>query len=289
MEMCRHVAGGFSQSLDHPECVAFDLEGNLYCGGEAGQLFRITSDGAITEFANSGGGVGGIAIDGDGILYECNYGTATVNRVTPGGRVSVFSAGTAALPAVLPNYPVFDSAGNLFFSDSGDWNKANGRIYVVRPDGRTEVLVTSGLHFPNGMALDATGEYLYVIQSTVSNVLRFPIQGQSLGEPEIYITCPGGTIPDGLAFADSGNLYVSCFDPDVIYRVDTQRRLAVVVQGCNPSLLCGPANVAFFADETDLYYSNHKGWSIAAVPVGERGMKLRYPRLRALDEEFGEG
>jgi gluconolactonase len=275
---CRHVAGGFLNSLDHPECLAFDDQGRLYAGGEAGQIFRITGD-TIEEYANTGGGVGGIALDGDWNLYECNYGTGLVNKVEQNGAITVYSSGTPDAPAMLPNFPVFDSQGNLYYSDSGGWDNANGRIYVVRPEGQTELLVPSYLHFPNGMALDADERYLYVIQSTVSNVIRFPIEDRSLGTPEIVLTLPTATIPDGLTFAASGNLYVTCFDPDVIYLLRTDGRLEVVVQGCNPNILCGPANGAFKDGDDNLYFSNHKGWSIASVPVGEYGMPLRFPRL----------
>lgn len=278
LSACHHVAGGFLDSLDHPECLAFDDQGRLYAGGEAGQIFRIT-DGVVEEYGNTGGGVGGIALDGDWNLYECNYGTGLVNRVTPDGQTSVYSSGTDDAPAMLPNFPVFDDAGNLYYSDSGEWDKANGRVYVVRPDGRTELLVPSYLHFPNGMALDVDGRYLYVIQSTVSNVIRLPIEGNGLGDPEIVLTLPTGTIPDGLAFSASGNLYIACFDPDVIYVQYTNGTVEVVVQGCNPNMLCGPANVAFKDGDDNLYYSNHKGWSIASVPIGERGMPLRFPKL----------
>src|SRR5688500_9082229 len=31
----------FSNGLDHPECLAFDRDGNLWAGGEAGQIYRI--------------------------------------------------------------------------------------------------------------------------------------------------------------------------------------------------------------------------------------------------------
>jgi gluconolactonase len=282
LSACRHVAGGFLASLDHPECLAFDDQGRLYAGGEAGQIFRITGE-DIEEYANTGGGVGGIALDGDWNLYECNYGTGLVNRVTPDGQISVYSSGTRDIPAILPNFPVFDEGGNLYYSDSGGWDKANGRIYVVRPDGATDLLVPSYLHFPNGMALDATGEYLYVTQSTVSNVVRFPIQGTALGDPEITLTLPTGTIPDGLTFAASGSLYITCFDPDVIYVHRPDGSLEVVVQGCNPNMLCGPANGAFKDGDDSLYYSNHKGWSIASVPVGEYGMPLRFPKLGGND------
>ena len=61
------------------------------------------------------------------------------------------------------------------------------------------------LHLANGLAIDAREEWLYVIQSMASNILRFPLRDGGVGEPEIFATLPG-TVPDGLAFAASGNI-----------------------------------------------------------------------------------
>ena len=35
--------------LDHPECVAVDAEGGIWCGGERGQVFRLAPDGSSLE------------------------------------------------------------------------------------------------------------------------------------------------------------------------------------------------------------------------------------------------
>ncbi len=36
----------YANGLDHPECLAFDREGRLWAGGEAGQVYRIPAGGA---------------------------------------------------------------------------------------------------------------------------------------------------------------------------------------------------------------------------------------------------
>src|SRR5437868_2860207 len=94
--------------LDHPECVNVGPDGHAYAGGEGGQLFRIGLDGATELVANTGGGIGGLCVDGNGNVYECNYGHPHVHRITPAGEVSVYSQGSPERPAFLPNYPAFD-------------------------------------------------------------------------------------------------------------------------------------------------------------------------------------
>lgn len=264
--------------LDHPECVAFGPDGRAYAGGEAGQLFRFTPEGEKEIIAHTGGGIGGLCLDARHNVYECNYGLPHVHRVMPDGTVTVYSKGTAGRPAVLPNFPAFDSRGNLYYSDSGDFYKPSGCLFVVRPDGRTEHLFGDHLHFPNGLAIDAEETWLYLIQSTVSNILRFPLREGGVGEPEVFITLPG-TVPDGLAFAAGGNLYVACYAPDVILRVTPDRHVETVVEDRMAERLNRPTNVAFAPGSTLLYFANLGGFSVNAVDVGEQGLPLRYPEL----------
>ena len=55
----------FANGLDHPECCAFDRDGNLWAGGEAGQLYRVAPSGKVEEIANLGGFCCGIALSPD--------------------------------------------------------------------------------------------------------------------------------------------------------------------------------------------------------------------------------
>ena len=181
-------------------------------------------------------------------------------------------------PAVLPNYPVFDDQGNLYYSDSGDYYKPSGCLYRVRADGRTEHLFGDHLHFPNGLAIDEDQKWLYVIQSTASNILRFRLIDGRLGEPEVYVNLPA-TVPDGLAFADSGNLYVACYVPDIIQRITPDRRIEIVVQDFGADLLNRPTNVAFAPGTSQLCFANLGGFTVNTIDVGEKGLPLRYPKL----------
>jgi len=168
-------------------------------------------------------------------------GTGGVLRIAQSAEISTYTTGKRL---VFPNFAAFDSEGNRYLTDSGDCDKANGRLLLVRPTGEVEVLIGSYLHYLNRMAIDPSGSWLYLAQTTASNILRFPIEGIRLGDPEIYATIPG-TAPDGLALAENGNLYVGCYTPDAIYVIEPGGRVELLVIDPWADLLNRPTNLAF--------------------------------------------
>src|SRR5687767_9906774 len=81
--------------LDHAECVNFGPDGRGYAGGEDGQLVRFTMDGKSEQVATvAGGGIGGLCLDGNGNVYECDYRLPHVYKITAQGKVTLHSKGT---------------------------------------------------------------------------------------------------------------------------------------------------------------------------------------------------
>src|SRR4051812_50162787 len=50
----------FAMRIDHPECIAFDRKGDLWAGGESGQIYRIPPDGNAQLVTSMGGFCGGV-------------------------------------------------------------------------------------------------------------------------------------------------------------------------------------------------------------------------------------
>jgi gluconolactonase len=89
-----------------------------------------------------------------------------------------------------------------------------------------------------------------------------------------------GTVPDGLAFDTHGSLYISCYRPDRIYRLDPKNRLEVLAEDHEGTVIAAPTNVSFCGPERDLFLSANLGrWHLTRYAVGARGIPLNYPEI----------
>jgi sugar lactone lactonase YvrE len=270
----------FTDGLDHPECVAVGPDGTLYAGGEAGQIYRVALNGEWEQIATTGGFVLGLCLDGDGAIYACDHGLHCVKRIAPDGTVSTYSSGAPERPMAVPNYPVFDAAGNLYVSDSGAWKERSGCLFRIRPGGETEVAGEGLAAFPNGMALHPDGVRLYVVLSNVPSVVSVTLgEDGSVGAPLTVVELPRN-VPDGLAFDVEGNLYIACYTPDVIYRLTPDGDLAVLAEDWESVTFATPTNIAFAGpDRRTLVVASLSRWHLTRGEVPVAGARLRYPKL----------
>jgi len=273
-----YCVGSFGEGLDHPECVTWGSDGYAYAGGEGGQLYRINvAENEFEQFSQAPQFVGGMCQDGSGNLYFCSGNK--VYKATAQGEVSEYSSGTTDAPLMGPNYPAFDKDGNLYVTDSGEWEKDNGRIFKISPGGLTKIWSEAVQTFPNGICLSSDGSYLYVVASlNPPRIERIPIgpEGEA-GKPEIVVDMPK-TVPDGLAFDSVGNLYISCYRPDSIFRLDPEGTLEVLAQDYEGTLMAAPTNIAFCGDNLDDLLSANLGrWHISRYNLKASGLPLNYP------------
>ena len=270
------------EGLDHPEGIAWGLDGYAYAGGEAGQIYRIDVERKeATQFADTSGFILGVALDAAHNVYACDTGNQAVMTISPAGEVATYSAGYQGKPFKTPNYAAFDGDGNLYMCDSGGWKDDDGAIYRVRPGGETELWCDALPQFPNGLCLGPGASELYVAMSLgPPRVARVPIGADgSAGAVETVVELPG-TVPDGVAFDTDGNLYISMYRPDVIYRRTPQGQLDVLAEDPEGTLIAAPTNVAFCGERRDyLLGANIGRWHITRYEVGATGLPLHYPQL----------
>jgi gluconolactonase len=272
-----------TEDLDHPEdCVWDPASGRIYAGGEAGQIYAVSLAGEVEQIADSGGGILGLAVDAAGVIYACDEGRSQVLRVEPAsGRVDVYSSGSDDRAMIEPNYCCFDATGNLYVTDSSDWDEQNGVIYRIAPGGETVVWTRALRRYPNGCCLSRDGSWLYVVESSWPGVWRVPVgAGAEAGEPQAVVELPANTVPDGIAFDAAGALYIACYRPDLIYKLSPGGEPVVLAADPLGLKLNTPTNVAFCGAALDKLLVANVGESHLLIgDVGARGAPLFYPDL----------
>jgi gluconolactonase len=269
----------FIAGLDHPECVTVGPDGTLYAGGERGQLYRIPPDGKrAEEIATTGGFCLGLTLDREESVYICDLGKHALIKITQKGKVSLIADSVDGVKLQTPNFSVFDSHGNLYFSDSGEWKKGNGVVWRLSNEGIASLFAKGPFHFANGMAMDAHDGYLYLVESNRDRVVRIEIKPDgTASEPEVFAENLA-RVPDGLAFDAIGNLYVTTYASNCIYRVSTDRKVELLCKDEENLLLCQPTNCAFGGPNFDqLYVSNLGRDHISVLDLKVKGQPLHRP------------
>lgn len=252
--------------LDHPECVAVHPDGSVWCGGEDGQIFRVTADGTSLEVVTSTGGfILGISFAPCGDLYACDIAHRAVFRIDIAQRrTERFADGTASRKFVAPNYPAFASDGTLYVSDSNVRGEPGPGIYRFRPPDTAGELWYQPLNFANGLALAPDGSAIYVVESFHPGISRIPILDDgSAGEKEIAVELPR-TVPDGLAFGPDDRLYIGCYEPSQVLRMQPGAGgVETVFEDPTAHLLCHPTNLAFRGNQ--LFTANLGRWHLTLI------------------------
>lgn len=257
----------FATDLDHPECLAFDRAGFLWAGGEAGQIYRISPDGARDLIAEIGGFSAGLAwTPDDAEIFVCNpkHGIVRVNRT---GEWSVVAKRIAKHDLVSPNYGVFDRQGNYYVTDSGNWKKRNGWLLRRAPDGTGEVLA-GPFGYANGLALSADEQQLFLVESDTDSVHRIDL---ATGQVSLYADRVG-RLPDGLALDAEGHLFASCYASDDIHRISPSQEKSLFAYDRWAILLSRPTNIAFH--DGYLYVANLGRTTITRAYIGRAGRPL---------------
>jgi sugar lactone lactonase YvrE len=279
LEKIRHI-----KDVDHPESIGVGPDGTAYTTGTGCQVYRIDLETNTAEpFAKTEARCLGSAVDADGNLYVAHT-AGDVLKISADGTQSVYATGPDGGKFMCTNYPAFDRQGNMYLSDSGDWSHTvNGHIYKIPPGGReAKVWFAEPVETPNAIALDAEEEHVYFVETFGNAIARIAVNPDgSAGRFERVVHMPRH-IPDGIAFDETGRLWIACHRPDAIYTFDlATRRLDLFAHDWAGNALRGPTDVAFAGPERDVLLAA----SLDNLVVhrfdntGVRGLQLHYPRI----------
>jgi len=263
----------FAAGVDHPECVAFDRNGVLWAGGEAGQVYRIDAAGKVEQVTTLNTFNAGLAFSPDDELFVCNPAQGVI-RVARDGTTKTFATHAGDHKIVCANFGVFDSAGNYYVTDSGHWLKQNGYLLRFTPNGRGEILA-GPFGYANGLSLTADDRTLYMVDSNTHRIHRFALtEHGALARHEVFATVE--RFPDGLALDAAGNVYVACYASDDLHRVTPAGEVTRFAHDPWAIKLSRPTNLAFH--EGFVYVANLGRQTITRAKVDIEGQPLANQR-----------
>lgn len=257
--------------LAHPEGVAVARDGAIWCGTENGDIMRIEPDGSRMDCKGSAPGfMLGLAFDADGDLFACDFVKACIwRRDAVSGRIDEFARGPA-----IPNFPVVDQRrGCLYVSDSGAFGRIGPGVWRFDlKTGAGALWCAHHFNFANGMALCPDGQGLMVIETFAGRVSRIAFRPDGSADAVTTVVEGIERLPDGLAYDEAGNLFISCYEPSRIYRYGVDGRLELFLDDPTAHLLCHPTNIAFRGKT--LFAANLGRWHITEIETDSIGLRL---------------
>lgn len=208
-----------ASGLGFPEGPTIMPDGRIVlCDGNTGELLAY-ADGRVTRFAHTGGSPWGTVLGSDGAVYVTQGGNVPgsgdtsalsgIQRVRADGAVELLFSELAGYQLYGPNDLAFGPDGRLYFTESGSEQdfrfdvRSPGRLFAVGTSGAGEMLLERPDVYPNGIAFDAQ-QRLYWTESMAHRICRLDD-----GEPVTFCQLSEDHVPDGMAFAADGRLFVA--------------------------------------------------------------------------------
>ena len=247
--------------LQRPECILAERNGTLWSADARGGVVRIDPDGRqkiVTQKLSEDFGVdsdevsrftagtlpNGLAFDRNGDILISNFGTDRLERMKRTGETEVLFDTIDGTPIGKVNFVLRDSRDRLWITVTTkvkNWidalvpDLADG--YIARYDERGIHIVADGLHFTNEVRMDEKEEFLYVVQTTGGNVLRYRVSPDGdLSGREVYgpSRLGPGAYPDGIAFDSYGNLWGTTVYSDTLFVITPDGEHIVLLDEGDP-------------------------------------------------------
>jgi sugar lactone lactonase YvrE len=177
-----------------PETIASSTDGKLYTGVDSGDLLRWKLDGSGLEvWANSGGHVFGLTVDGQGQVAAADAirGLLMIDQTK---QVTVVSGSP---PLGFVNSVIVAKSGKIYFSEAtrrflvNKWgayaamldvleHSATGRIHEYDPTTKKIRVVIGDLCFANGVALSSDERSLFIAETCHYRVWKVSVDAANV-------------------------------------------------------------------------------------------------------------
>ena len=261
------------------EGPVFDGAGNLYVTDiPFGRLFRIDPQGEWTLVAEWDGEPNGAKFLDDRELLVTDYRNGLMAVDVTRGTVRPFLDRRNSERFKGVNDLVFDSLGNLYFTDQGQTglHDPTGRLYRLRPDGQLDLLLGNAPS-PNGVALSPDERVLYLGVTRANQVWRVPLLPDgSVSKVSPFFTSYGPSGPDGLAVDEAGRVIVANPGLGYAWVLNHRAEPEVVLRSCAGMSL---TNIAFGGpDRRTLYCTESTTGSVLRATLDTPGGPIHRAR-----------
>ncbi len=268
-----------AEGLSFPEGPAWDGTGRIYVSNcYADWVAWVSQSGADTFIVKptkpyNFGKTNGLTFYRNGYLYACDYEKGAIIRFAPDGECEVVVDGYQGQRFNRPNDLAFDANGNLYFTDphAYDPSDRDGVVYMYSTENQQLRRIYAGLGFPNGIAFSADGKSLFICESALNRVLKFPVDDEgNLGRYSVFTVMPGGD-PDGLAIDQAGYVYVAHFGGGMVYKFNPEGAVADTIRMPGKK----PTNVEFGGkDMRTLFITETETNAVYQIRVKTPGLQL---------------
>ncbi|MGA2190195.1 MAG: SMP-30/gluconolactonase/LRE family protein [Steroidobacteraceae bacterium] len=247
--------------LQRPECILAESDGTLWSADARGGVMCIRPNGTqqlVAQKVHRGidvdnptslilGGAtlpNGIAINRAGDFLIANFGTDAVELMHRDGSSRTLYTHVDGQPLGKVNFVLCDSRDRIWFTVTTrlvPWTRSiNEKApdgYIGLIDGRGIRIVADGFVGTNEIRFDATEERLYVVESNARRISRLRAHPDgSLSDREIFGPADLRGTPDGFAFDEFGNLWITIVQTDRLVALTPEGELLTLLDDCDADL-----------------------------------------------------